>query len=117
MEVVMQLIPLSLLVSQSNTLIKQLEVLDAKYPRPVVAQPLFAISGLQSDLQRAYVIDQILMRLEAVTNGVQAEVADAIGDVLETIELTYRWQLKKCLTSRIDSPVLMSRSKAKVNDD
>jgi hypothetical protein len=86
----MQLTPLGLLVSQCDTLTRRLEALDAKCRRATVPQPLFAISELQTDLQRIYAIEQVLMRLEALTSGVQVEVADAIWDLLETIGMTYR---------------------------
>jgi len=85
----MQLTPIGLLVSQCETLTRQLEDIDAKCPRPTAAQPLFGISGLQTDLQRVYAIDQILIRLEMMTAGVQAEVAGAIWDLLETIAMMY----------------------------
>ncbi len=48
----MQLTPLTLLVSQCADLTTRLERLQAKNPGRVEAQPLFAISGLNSDLQR-----------------------------------------------------------------
>jgi hypothetical protein len=86
----MRLTPLSLLISQCDTLTRRLEALDVKCPRATVPQPLFAISGLQTDLQRVIAIEMILTRLEAVTSMVPAEVFDAVNDVLETIGITYR---------------------------
>jgi hypothetical protein len=86
----MQFTPLRILVSQCSTLTQWLEALDAIHPTPAIAQPLFAISGLRSDLQRVYAIEQILMRLESLTASVQPEVFEALSDVLETISLTYQ---------------------------
>jgi hypothetical protein len=83
----MQLTPLSLLVAQCSAIAERLETIQSRTPAGV--SPLFARSGLQSDLQRVYAVELILMRLERVTPSVQAEVAEAIGDLLETIDVTY----------------------------
>jgi hypothetical protein len=110
----MQLAPIGLLVSQCETLTRQLEDLDAKHPRPTAAQPLFGISGLQTDLQRVYAIDQILIRLEAMTASVQAEVADSIWDLMETIALTYHPRPRISLAGSpwcAEAPKLRERSR------
>ncbi|MCE9567438.1 MAG: hypothetical protein K8U57_36010 [Planctomycetes bacterium] len=85
----MQLTPITLLVSQCDSLTERLEALQEWNPARNIPQPLFAISGLNEDLQRVYAIERILMRLESLTQSVQAEVAEAIGDLLETIGMTY----------------------------
>src|SRR5258707_1173450 len=83
MEDAMQLTTLAYLVTQCTVLTERLEALQARNP----AHGLFAVSGLSSDLQRVYAVELILMQL---TGMVQAEVADAIGNLLETISMTYR---------------------------
>jgi hypothetical protein len=77
------------LTSQCRDVTKRLERLQAKNPARVQAQPLFGISGINEDLQLVYAIELILMRLERWTGTVQAEVADAIMDLMETIAVTY----------------------------
>ena len=81
----MQLTPLRLLTSQCRNVTRQLERLQASNRR----YHLLAISGLNEDLQRVYAVELLLMHLERHTRVVQAEVAEAIGDLLETIGVTY----------------------------
>jgi hypothetical protein len=85
MEDAMQLTPLRPLILQCADLTKRLERLQQKNRR----YNLLAISELDGVVQRVYAVERILMYLEQRTRVVQAEVADAIGDLLETIGLTY----------------------------
>jgi hypothetical protein len=89
----MQFTSLDDLTKQCRMVTDQLEILRANSPAATEVQPLFGISGLTTDLQRLYAIDLILIRLESMTYSVQAEVAEAISDLLETIGLTYRSRL------------------------
>ena len=72
-----------MLLTQCTDLARRLEALQARRPE----RGLFAISGLSSDLQRVYAVELILMQLDGVR--VQKEVAEAIGNLLETISVTY----------------------------
>jgi hypothetical protein len=76
----------SLLVDQCTEVLDRVDALQARTPAD--PQSLFAISGLASDIQRLWAIYLILTDL--TTAMVQAEVAVAIGNLVETIGLTYR---------------------------
>jgi hypothetical protein len=89
MEEPMQLTPLTPLVRQCDAATRQLERLQEKKPARRLPQPLFA-QGLNSDLQRVSAVELILMHLERRTRVVQVEMAEAIGNLLETIGATYR---------------------------
>ena len=52
-------------------------------------KPTGMATGLSSDLQRVYAIEWLLTRIQTRTQVLQAEVFDAINDLLETIALTY----------------------------
>jgi hypothetical protein len=82
--------PLVLALQDVADLTTRLERLQAKSPGRIEAQPLFAISGLNSDLQRVYAIEWVLMCLETRTGAVQAEVAAALWDLVETSSMTYK---------------------------
>lgn len=89
----MQFTPISYLTTQCREVTDRLESLQTRNPARAQPQSLFGISGLSSDLQRLYAIDLILIRLAGMTDTVQAEVAEAISDLMGTIELTYRNRL------------------------
>jgi hypothetical protein len=86
----MQLVPLALLVSHCESVVRCLEQLRPSIPAEDSPFRITAVDGLSSDLQRVYAIERILMHLEPLTTVVQAEVADAIWNLLETIAVTYR---------------------------
>lgn len=85
MEDAMQLTPLASLIRQCTAVTGRLEQLQVRNHR----YNLFAISGLNEDLQRVYAVELILMHLERRTRLVQQEVAEAITELLETIGVTY----------------------------
>ncbi len=85
----MQLTPVTFLISQCFGATERLTVLRDQQPGTGEFRPEWR-SGLSSDLQRIYAIEWMLMLIEAKTQVVQAEVFDAISDVLETIAVTYR---------------------------
>lgn len=97
----MQFTPVASLVNQCTQTLDRLEALQAKNPARIEPQPLFAISGLSSDLQRLYAVYLILTDLTAPV--MQAEVAEAIGNLVETIGLTYSCRPTITLLS-VDSP-------------
>lgn len=89
----MQLTPVGLLTERCNALVARLEALDATLPRPTEPRPLFAAPWVASDLQRLYAVEWILERLGHATELVQAEVADAVLDLVDTVCLAHGGRL------------------------